>query len=119
MLINCKKCSFLLLCLLSVLFTFGQEKITLSGIIKDVNSGETLSGALIRVQDANVSGYSNNYGFYSITLPAGEYLVEASYVGYNRNSQSINLTVNRMLDFVLNDYSTTIEGVVVSGERQT
>ncbi|WKK56936.1 TonB-dependent receptor [Sphingobacterium sp. BN32] len=118
MLIDYKKCTFLLVCLLSVLSTFGQEKITLSGIIKDVNSGETLIGALIRIQDANVSGYSNNYGFYSITLPAGEHLIEVSYIGYNGISQSITLTENRKLDFELNDNSTTIEEVVVSGKRQ-
>ena len=59
-----------------------QDLATISGIIIEQESGETLIGANINVLDQDFGTVSNEYGFYSISLPRGEpYKIEFSYVG--------------------------------------
>ena len=62
------------------LFTFyrvdAQEKFTLNGYIKDSLSGETLIGASVNLQGAGRGVTSNQYGFYSLTLPKGTYRLQ-------------------------------------------
>ena len=61
-----------------------QKTFTLSGYIKDADSGETLTGANIFVKDDPASGTTSNaYGFYSLSLPPGDYTITYSYLGYN------------------------------------
>ena len=49
------------------LLGFGQEKVTLSGVVSDANNNETLIGVSVYVSELNIGTYTNEYGFYSIT----------------------------------------------------
>ena len=69
MLIKFLKLPLLWLLFMPVSSLLGQEKATLSGYVKDANSGETLIAAVIRVNNETISTSTNNYGFYSLTLP--------------------------------------------------
>ena len=89
--------------LLSSLTSFSQEtklnetakqKFTLSGIITDVNSNETLIGVNIIIPELKTGVTTNEYGFYSITLPQGIYAVQISYLGYQNIEESISLNQN-------------------------
>jgi len=55
---------------------------TLSGHILDAQNGEDLIGANIFVLQLHQSASSNSYGFYSLTLPAGNYDLLVSCIGY-------------------------------------
>ena len=73
----------------------GQEKFTLSGTIKDSTDGEDLIGVYVSVTNlSGVGAVTNSYGFYSITLPQGEYTISFSYVGYNTVDKKIVLDKN-------------------------
>jgi len=78
-----------------------QEKLTISGYINDSYDGESLIGATVFVQDQQVGTTSNEYGFYSITLAPGEYVVEYRYLGYETVIKNINLTANQRIDLEL------------------
>ena len=52
---------------------FSQQKFTLSGTIADDSSGEDLAGAVVVFQNSGYSTICNLYGFYSITVPEGDY----------------------------------------------
>ena len=71
--------------LLFLCFTFinAQEKFTLSGIISNINSNETLIGVNIIFPELQTGTTTNEYGFYSITLPKGNYNIQVSYLGFN------------------------------------
>ena len=60
---------------------------TVSGFVKDASSGESMLGAGVYIRDTITStykgAYTNTYGFYSITLPAGNYTMVVSFLGYN------------------------------------
>ncbi|WP_396218219.1 carboxypeptidase-like regulatory domain-containing protein, partial [Flavobacterium sp.] len=116
-----KKNNFLTL-LFFLLFTvaFSQEKVTLSGIVKDQKSNETLIGVTISFQNNTISRTSltNEYGFYSITLPKGEYRIEINSLSFDGFSEVITLESNTKKDLFLIEKSNEIEQVVVAGNSK-
>jgi hypothetical protein len=95
---------------------FSQKRYTLSGYIRDAKTGENLIGATIYIREKPGTGaVSNAYGFYSITLPAGQYHTSSLYVGYIAQEQTIDLTQSVKIDFVLNPRSKDLNEVVVTG----
>ncbi|MBV9986946.1 MAG: TonB-dependent receptor [Chitinophagaceae bacterium] len=95
-----------------------QEKFTLNGYIKDSLSGETLIGASIRMRSGEKGIASNQYGFYSITLPAGEYWMLCSFVGYQSRELLVKLDENRQLNILLTPASALISDVTVVGRKR-
>lgn len=60
-----------------------QGRVTVSGTIKDTKTGEDFTGASIRIVELSGTGTAvNAYGFYTLTLPAGTYTLEANFVGW-------------------------------------
>lgn len=72
---------------------YGQKS-TISGYIADSESGEQLLGASVYVKSLGDGTATNLYGFYSLTLPQGEYELVYSYVGYNSVELTIDLKEN-------------------------
>lgn len=69
-----------------------QQRYTISGEIKDAGNGETLIGATVTVRGQGTGATTNEYGFYSLTLPAADsVLLEFSYVGYQTELRSVSL----------------------------
>jgi len=116
-----KKNNFLIL-LFFLVFTvaFSQEKVTLSGIVKDQKSNETLIGVTISFQNSTTTRTSltNEYGFYSITLPKGEYRIEINSLSFDGFSEVITLESNTKKDLFLIEKSNEIEQVVVAGNSK-
>ena len=92
-----------------------QTRFTISGYVYEKGSRETMPGVNIYIPETTLGTASNSYGFYSLTLPAGEYEVVFSFVGYQPRSFSINLNQNIPLNVDL-DPSIEIEGVEVRAE---
>ncbi len=67
-----------------------QKLVTLSGHIRDRDNGEDLIGASIYTSTINQSGTSNNYGFYSITIPKGNYELLVSHIGYKNSRITVH-----------------------------
>lgn len=72
------------ICAAYSLFAQQPGKITVSGVIKDDDNGETLIGATIYEPISGNGATTNEYGFYSITLPQGtdSLTIEYSFVGF-------------------------------------
>ena len=107
----------------SLLFIFwslssqAQTKFTISGYVKDSLSGETLIGATISFQDKGRSVTSNQYGFFSLTLPQGNYSLLISFAGYISQEVSVRLDSNINLNLQLLQRSV-LQEVVVSSKRK-
>ena len=108
------------LALLLLLFTGthlnSQEIYTLNGVVTDAASNETLIGVNIVVPDASTGVVSNDYGFYSLKLPKGEYNIEISYIGYQSIQQTVTLNSNKKLDFQLAEASESLEEIVITSD---
>lgn len=85
-----KKNIFLLLLFIPSIF-YAQEKFTLSGFVSDKNNGENIIGVNIFCKELKQGVVSNTYGFYSLTLPAGNYEISFSYIGYKTQVYNLNL----------------------------
>ncbi len=108
----------LLLGLLSFFSAGAQKRFTLSGYIREKGSMETLPGVNVYVQGSTVGTSSNNYGFYSLSIPAGsEVTVIFSYVGYEKTERVFDMTFSREADIELQQ-AGRLEEVVVSARRQ-
>ena len=116
-----KKVHFLIL-LFSLFITsaFSQEKMTVSGIVKDQKSNETLIGVTISFENNTITRTSltNEYGFYSISLPKGEYIVQINSLSYAGFSETISVDANTKKDFILTEKNNEIEQVVVVGNSK-
>ncbi len=110
--------SFQLFILLLPLIGFSQvnSKYTISGYIIEKGSKENMPGASIYISRLKTGTISNNYGFYSITLPSDTFDIMISFVGYKSQYFKINLTSNIKLDVELENQSSLNE-VVVSAEN--
>src|SRR5687767_6183079 len=94
-----------------------QEKFTLSGYVRDSLSGETLIGATVTISGLGKGIASNQYGFYSITLPRGTYTVIASFTGYQPQPIDITLDKNIQHNFSLSQ-KAVLQEVIVSSRRR-
>ncbi len=108
----------LVLCLLSVA-ALAQEKVTVSGYVKDKASGEGLIGASVSVQELPGVGVgTNEYGFYSLTLPKGNYTLLFNYLGYVTISKTIQLNANTKLDTELGQNATALKEVEITTRKE-
>ena len=98
----------------------GASSYTLSGTINSSKTGETLTAVTIRVLGFSRTAISNEYGFFSITLPAGKYAIEFSAVGfktYKMQFQSKNDSTQKIgLEPSVNELETV--NIVASAGRR-
>lgn len=94
-------------------YSFGQ-RYTLSGTIREASSNETLIGVTVAFPDLKTGTSTNEYGFYSITLPEGEYQVLVSYLGFQDIIRTINLNSNQTIGFNLQEKTEQLSEVVVT-----
>lgn len=103
--------------LVSLSFTVSaQDKFTLNGYIRDSSNGEALIGATIFVKEIKNGVVSNEYGFYSITLPAGSYSLSMTYTGFESVAQTLILNKNIQLNGELVPEVEQLQEVVVQGD---
>jgi len=116
-----KKCiktnvTFLAIWMINTL-AVGQTSYTINGKITDGDNGETLFGASVFLKDTDMGVVTNEYGFYSITAPVGNYVLVVSYMGYLEINQEIQLDANQKLDFEVQAYATQLDEIVVTAEE--
>jgi len=99
---------------LSTINTFSQERFTISGTITELSSNETLIGVTVAVPSLSTGVITNEYGFYSITLPKGTYELQISSLGYQEANQKINLSYNQKINFQLLEVAEQLDEVVIT-----
>ena len=91
-----------------------QEKFTLSGTVIDNQSNETLIGVNILVPEIQSGTMTNEYGFYSITLPRGTYNVQISFLGFKTITETIVLDKDISKNFKLSESVESLDEVVIT-----
>lgn len=93
------------------------EKYTISGVVTLHGTGETVIGATILAHTGDASAastISNEYGFYSMTLPPGAHQLTISAVGTTRKTIDLELRVNTVLNISLDKEITDLQAVTVN-----
>jgi len=95
-----------------------QSTVVVSGSVRDKQTGESLIKAVVRIQELPNAGIiSNEYGFYSLSLPKGNYSVVVSQVGYETLVQKIKLDSSQTINFSLQTKNVLKEVVVESSRK--
>ncbi|WP_239794434.1 TonB-dependent receptor [Tenacibaculum finnmarkense] len=97
----------------STILKTAEQKYSISGTVKDATTGETLLGANIVIKDALKGTTTNEYGFYSMTILKGIYVLQISYVGYKSKEIKVDLSNNIKRNFELTLAENALEEVVV------
>lgn len=94
-----------------------QDKFTISGIITDDSSNETVIGANVIVPQLSMGVTTNEYGFYSITLPKGKHKITISYLGFENVTKEIELNSNVKLNFSIKEQFEQLDEIIVSDTK--
>lgn len=96
-----------------------NAKHTISGTIKDADTGEDLIGASVVLKsDRGTGTISNAYGFYSLSLEEGDYTLIFSYIGYDPIERVINLTEDVKINMELAPSTASLNEVVIESEGE-
>ncbi|WP_343586340.1 TonB-dependent receptor [Flavobacterium sp.] len=109
-------CTFFLF-ILTIFTSFAQERFTLSGTITDSKNNETLIGVTIFIPSLKIGTTTNEYGFYSLSVPKGEYEIEISYVGYQTIQKNIILNQNTKSNFSIKEGGEELQEVVITENK--
>ena len=112
--ISIKKIFVFLIFITFHFYSYSQEKYTISGTISDANSNETLIGVNILIPELKTGITTNEYGFYSITLPKGIYKIEITSIGFKTIEESIELNKNTKQNFKLTSSENVLKEVIIN-----
>jgi hypothetical protein len=108
-----------LLLFLLLLFTVlsSAQSYTISGLITDETSGETMINASVYEFNSRKGTVTNSYGFYSLTIPKGQANLQFSYVGFLTQNKKFNLTKDTVINIRLKT-SLELQEVTVIGHQK-
>ncbi len=105
---------FLLFIFSAIQPLFAQENFTISGTVRNKVTGESFIGATITAKGIQETILTNEYGFYSFSIPAGNQTLMIRYSGMKTVEIAIDLTKNVQKDILLEPQSRTLDEVVIS-----
>jgi len=115
--------AFIMVCGLLLIFSISNSfsqtvsnKFTVSGYVRDSLRTEVLSGATVLNKASFKGASSNQYGFFSLTLPAGVVDIEFSYVGYKPQIHNFHLRRDTTININLAE-ATHLQEVVISADN--
>ncbi len=110
-----------LICFVSLTSLFSQtsdNKVTLSGYVKDSANGESIVGATISIEGTDLSSTSNVYGFYSLSVSPGNYTVNVTQSGFTVSRMTVQISVNLTKNFELSKVEDDFKGVSIKAKKE-
>lgn len=109
-----KKQLFIVFLVLQSILSVAQERVTLSGSVVDSNNNETVIGVLVEISELKISTFTNEYGFFSLTVPKGSYNLQVSTIGYETKIIEISLQENSKLAIEIKANTKELEAVIIN-----
>lgn len=91
------------------------SRFTISGIVKDKQSGEPLPGAAILVENTSWGTATNLDGKFELRLPAADYVFIVSFMGYNNLKKKVQISKDEKINFLLEPSELVLREVEISG----
>lgn len=101
---------FVFLCLIKPVFS---QSFTIGGSITDASNGELAIGTTVLIKELNKATSANQYGFYSLSAPKGQYTLQFSYLGYQTITKAITLDKNITLNIAIQPNEKQLEEIDV------
>lgn len=108
--------------LLILLFLIGswakaQDKVTISGTIVNSQSNETLIGVNIFIPELQSGTTTNEYGFFSLSVPKGDYTLQISYMGFQTSEEKVSLQQNLRKNISLESTTQNLDEIVITERK--
>jgi hypothetical protein len=94
-----------------------KNKVTLAGYVKDEKSGEPIPNASVYIDSLAAGVLTDQFGYYSLTIPAGRHSVHVTSVGMKNTSRQVMLHSDGQLNIELAEYIPSLREVVVTAAR--
>ena len=91
-----------------------QNKYTLSEIVTDNSTTETIIGVNIIIPELKNGTVTNEYGFYSLTLEEGTYQLQISYLGFKTVNLTLELDADKTLNFKLEESVESLDEIIIN-----
>jgi hypothetical protein len=92
------------------------KRIVITGHVKSEVDNEILPGAIIQVDNLNISETSDARGFYQLNLPSGEHVLTFHTQNFSDKVIDLRAYSSGQLDVILEDAPTLLQEVVVSDQ---
>lgn len=109
-----KKQLLIVFLVLQSILSIAQERVTLSGSVVDGNNNETVIGVLVEISELKISTFTNEYGFFSLTVPKGSYNLQVSTIGYETKIIEISLQENSKLAIEIKANTKELDAVIIN-----
>ena len=108
---------FILTLLIAPFFSTAQLH-TISGYVKEESTGESLLGTNVYIKESLKGTNTNQYGFYSLTVPDSSFTLVVSYIGFATREFPINLVKDIRLNVNLKSNAIETKEVNISAEKE-
>ncbi|MFN8259243.1 MAG: TonB-dependent receptor [Bacteroidales bacterium] len=92
-------------------------KAIISGYIKSSENKEPLPGITVVCKKLSIGTVSNEFGYFSLSLPRGIHLLEFYFTGFKDKSLSINVFGSGEMNVVMQSVTIPLKEVVVKAEK--
>lgn len=93
------------------------KKASIAGYVTDVDSGEPVIGAVIMIENPRTGIATDQYGFYSLTLPTGRHELIITSIGMRTTTRQVVLYGDGRLDIRLKEEVVALREIVVEADR--
>lgn len=94
-----------------------NEYTNVAGHIRDAETGEALFGALIYIDNPRIGVASDQFGYYSLTIPKGRHEVQLRCIGYKNTKRQIILYSRGKLDLEMIQDVIPLKEVIIESEK--
>lgn len=95
----------------------GKEKVFLTGRVVNSRTGEPVISASIFVEKLNTGAITDQYGYYTISLPPGLHVVNVQSIGMKDAKYQVRMNSEGVLNIELKEQVRTLKEVVVSAQK--
>lgn len=96
---------------------FAQHKSTLSGEVRD-NKGNSISQAMVSLEQSTIGAYSNDKGVYTLQLSSGKHTILVSSFGYKSIKKEVAVENDTKQNFILEEDPIALKAVMVDGKTK-
>ena len=94
-----------------------QGKATISGYVRDAKSGEPVIGATLLNMEQNTGVATDQYGYFSLTLPKGRHVLKITSIGMTDTRRQLMIYSSGSLNIYMNEFIPTLKDVTVSADK--
>ena len=92
-------------------------KVTIAGYLHDIKTGEPLYGASVVIEGTKTGVLSDQYGYYSLTIPKGRNIINIQSMGIRDTRRQLMVYSEGRMNIDLQPQVISLKNVVVSAER--